>query len=322
MLHRKQVLVILIASLLLAGCAAPRGLLRPNGVAVAPDGSVYVMDRGNYRVVHLSATGKFLGAFGKLGAGPNDIYAGWDIALDSAGNVYICNQVPNEEGTGLVHDGVKVFAPSGRLVRELGGQDYVYGDDVVRNTPYGVDIDAQGRIYVADFGADTVRVFDPQGGQIAQFFGDTGSEEDQFYGVNDVAVDDPRGLMYVVDNMNSRVQQFSLAVTDSGELTVTHLLSFGEYGREPGQFAYLQNIAVDDASGRVYVGDMANYRVQVFDTEGNYVSQFSPPDVEIWQVMGLAVGSDGAVYVADARNNAVWVFEPDGRLRSRIEVEP
>jgi DNA-binding beta-propeller fold protein YncE len=137
-----------------------------------------------------------------------------------------------------------------------------------------------------------------------------------------VAVDDQRDLMYVVDSVNSRVQQFSLTVANSGELTATHRLSFGTYGREPGQLAYPQYMVVDDASGKVYVGDMGNRRIQVFDTQGKAIAEFSPPDIKTWQVMGLALGKDGAVYAADAFNNAVWVFEPDGRLRGRIEVQP
>jgi hypothetical protein len=47
-------------------------------------------------------------------------------------------------------------------------------------------------------------------------------------------------LVYLTDYTNSRVQQFSLAVTASGELTLTHRLTFGSYGRAPGQLAYPQ----------------------------------------------------------------------------------
>jgi DNA-binding beta-propeller fold protein YncE len=281
------------------------------------------MDRGNYRVVHLSATGRFLGSFGHLGSSPDNIYFGWNIALDSAGNIYLCNLVANPDGVGTAHDGIKVFSPDGHFLREVGGQDYVYGDpSVPRNACYGLDLDNQGRVYVADFSANTVRVFDAQGKRVAKFFGEKGSEDGQLNGPTDVAVDDQRGLMYVADSFNSRVQQFSLTVTSSGELTITHRLNFGSYGREPGQLAYPQYMVVDDASGKVYVGDMANRRIQVFDTQGKAIAELAPPDVKTWQVMGLALGNDGAVYAADAFNNAIWVFEPDGRLRSRVEVQP
>ena len=64
---------------------------------------------------------------------------------------------------------------------------------------------------------------------------------------------------------------------------------------------------------------MANRRIQVFDSEGRVLSQFSAPGN--WQVIGLDVGPDGAVYAADALNNVIWVFEPDGQVRRRIEVQ-
>lgn len=321
MLWRRSFVGALVVSCSLAACApTPVGLLRPNGVAIAEDGSLYVMDLGHQRVVHLSPDGRFLGAFGRLGSGVEDIYYGWDMAIDPAGNIYFGNLVYDGEGANVIHDGVKVFSPDGRFLREMGGQDYAYADmDVSYHGTYGIDVDKQGRVYVADFGTNTLRVFDAQGQPLATLFGEGGSEDGQFNGLNDVAVDDQRNLIYATDNTNSRVQQFSLTLTDSGELTVTHLLSLGSYGREPGQFAYPQDIAVDDDSGRVYVGDMANHRIQAFDAEGRYLTEFSPP-IKLWQVMGVNVGPDGAVYAGDARNNTVWVFEPDGRLRAQIEV--
>lgn len=311
--QRLQALISLLALLLLAGCApGPAGLLRPNGVAVAPDGSLFVMDRGNYRVVHLSATGQILQAFGELGTDPADIYSGWDIALDAAGNIYICNQTRAEAGAFRSADGVKVFTPEGHVVGSVGEQTYAFEDEA--NSPYGLDIDEQGRVYIADFDAGTIRVFSPQGEQMARF-----SEAlHPFNDPVDVAVDDPRQLLYTTDAYNSQVHQFSLNTSESGQLTATHRLSFGSYGREPGQFAYPQNVAVDDSSGRVYVSDMANRRIQVFDSEGQILTQLSAPDN--WQVMGLDIGPGGTVYAADALNNVIWVFEPNGQVR-QIEVQ-
>jgi len=323
--------------MLLVGCAQPTPLLRPNGVAVASDGSLYVMDRGNYRVVHFSADGQVLGTFGKFGLGPGDIHTGWDMALDSQGNVYICHFVFSEEDD-LIHDGVKVFrslgymqvgsggqSSGGQFLREIGGQDYTPGDGRLPYKPYGLDIDQQDRVYVADFDTNTVRIFDSQGLLLGKFFGDVGTGDGQFNGANDVAVDDTRGLLYVSDNINSRVQQFALAFTDTEQPgveapTLTYLRSFGDYGDGPGQLAYPQGLAVDETSGSVYVADHANQRIQAFNPEGEALIRFAPPDVHIWQVLLLAVGNEGRVYATDGYNNVVWVFEADGTVNQRIEV--
>jgi DNA-binding beta-propeller fold protein YncE len=78
---------------------------------------------------------------------------------------------------------------------------------------------------------------------------------------------------------------------------------------------------VDDLSGLVYVGDLANRRIQVFDSQGAYVSQFTAPNVHDWQILGVSLGKDGNIYVADAFNNIIWGFATDGMLRYRIEVK-
>jgi DNA-binding beta-propeller fold protein YncE len=311
-----QPFTIFLASMLLAACAAgSTGLLRPNGVVVAPDGSLYVMDRGNYRVVHLSATGKWLAAFGQLGTEPGDIYSGWDIDLDAAGNIYICNQIRAEEGASHFRDGIDIFSPAGQYWRTFGEQTYAYDDEHI-NSPYGLDIDDQGRVYVADFDAAAVRVFSAQGELLARLDG----EANQFDDPVDVAVDDRRQFLYIADPYQSQVHRFGLSQSETGELTATHQLSLGGYGREPGQFAYLQNLVVDDLNGRLYVSDVANHRIQIFDSEGQYLTELAAPGT--WQVLGLDIGSDGAVYAADAFNNAIWIFESDGRVRQRVEVQP
>lgn len=306
---------------LLASCAPQKPLLRPNGVAVAPDSSVYVMDRGNYRVVHFGADGAVLETFGAFGAGPENIHTGWDAALDSSGNILICNFVSSTEDE-VIHDGVRVFTPKGRFVREVGGKDYPPGYTGPDYRPYGLDVDAQDRVYIADFKSNTLRIFDAQGHPLGTFLGETGEEPGQFNGINDVAVDDTRGLIYFSDNVNCRIQQYALTFNTAGVPALEYRRSFGEYGEEPGQLAYPQGLVVNDVSGEIYVADNANRRIQAFDPEGNLIAGFAPPDTRVWQVLQLAVGPDGAVYATDGYNNAIWVFEPDGAYRSKIEVAP
>jgi DNA-binding beta-propeller fold protein YncE len=312
-----QTLTLLLGLSLLISCAPnPTGLLRPNGVAVALDGTLYVMDRGNNRVVHLSATGQLLHTFGRLGAGPDDIYSGWDIALDKDGNIYICHQTRDEAGSTRSSDGVKVFTSEGRFWRMLGERVYTPADET-NNTPYGLDIDEQGRVFVADFDAATIRVFSLEGQQLATFPGQSEQGETLFSDPVDVAVDDSRSLLYVTDPYHSQIHQFSLNTLKSGELRITPRQSFGSYGHEPGQFAYPQGLVVDDQSGRVYVSDMANRRIQVFDAEGQYLTGYTVSGN--WQVIGLSLGPDGTVYAADALNNVIWVFGPASEPR-RLEV--
>ena len=77
----------------------------------------------------------------------------------------------------------------------------------------------------------------------------------------------PNGDIYVSDGYgNARVHKF----TPDGKL----IKSWGEPGTDPGQFNLVHNI-VTDADGWVYVADRENHRVQVFDGNGKYETQWN-----------------------------------------------
>lgn len=77
----------------------------------------------------------------------------------------------------------------------------------------------------------------------------------------------PHGDVYVSDGYgNARVHKYSA----DGKL----IKSWGEPGCDPGQFNIVHNICCD-ADGWVYVADRENHRVQVFDGEGKYETQWN-----------------------------------------------
>src|SRR5438552_17792805 len=77
----------------------------------------------------------------------------------------------------------------------------------------------------------------------------------------------PKGEIYVSDGYgNSRVHKYS----PGGKL----LFSWGEPGCDPGQFNIVHNICTDK-DGWVYVADRENHRVQVFDGNGKYETQWN-----------------------------------------------
>src|SRR5260370_16672237 len=66
---------------------------QPNDVAFAANGDLYVSDGyGNDRVVVFDKNGKFVRAWGKLGAGPGEFSQPHSIALDSKGRVYVADR--------------------------------------------------------------------------------------------------------------------------------------------------------------------------------------------------------------------------------------
>jgi len=75
------------------------------------------------------------------------------------------------------------------------------------------------------------------------------------------------------------------------------LLNFGSEGIGPGMFNDARSIAVDGA-GRIYVGEYTGGRIQVFDSTGKFVTQWSIGDRKAL-LRGLAADRQGMVYVAE-----------------------
>lgn len=112
----------------------------PVDAAVAPDGTLYVLDAGNFRVQAFTPDGTFLRSFGSVGNGFGQFGRPRGIAVDRDGNVYVsdasfCN--------------VQVFTPEGALLMALGTRARTDGPGRYL-LPAGVGTDETGRVYIVD----------------------------------------------------------------------------------------------------------------------------------------------------------------------------
>jgi tripartite motif-containing protein 71 len=289
------------------------GLFRaPIGVAVAPDGTVYVADTQDDRIQHFSASGTFLDTWGSRGqaAGQFNWPAGVAVAPD--GSVYVAD---------MGNHRIQHFSVSGELLEQWGG----YGSAGGRFTnPMGVAVAPDGTVYVADTG-------DRWGGsdgnhRIQQFtasgaflrtWGVYGSDAGQFGGPWSVTVA-PSGNVYVADTQNHRIQYF----TPTGD----YLGSWGSPGSGDGQFDQPCGVAVA-ADGTVYVTDAAadaqsplNNRIQHFTATGGFLEAWGSSgsgDGQFHAPRGIAVASGGDVYVADEGLGRVQRFAAAGTFRGQ-----
>jgi tripartite motif-containing protein 71 len=146
----------------------------PIGIAVAPNGTIYVPDQDLHRIVVLSPTGP-LGYIGEDGT-PR-----W-IAVDSAGDLYILD----------AHNDVEKLSPKGVLLATLGASANL-------NRPQGLAVDAAGNIYVAEGGAARIVRLTPSGA-VSGYLG----EDAGLNGPQSIAVD-TAGNVYVADTGNNRI---------------------------------------------------------------------------------------------------------------------
>jgi DNA-binding beta-propeller fold protein YncE len=220
----------------------------PWGIAVAPDGAVYVSDLWNHRVQKFDAQGNFLNMWGKWGdtggalADPGSFFGPRGLAVGQDGNLYAAD-------TG--NKRIQSFTPNGEFVAQYGGAGAGHGQF---DEPVGLAQDAAGAWYVTDQWNHRVQVFDKDWRYVTQWpvLGWPGDDVTQKAGL---AVDPERKLVYVTDPGNQRV----LVYGTDGAFVAT----WGTRGTGPTQFMSPTGIAVGP-DGRVNVADGDAQRVTIF----------------------------------------------------------
>lgn len=222
--------------------------------------------------------------------------------------------------------------------------------------PYGIAIDSKGLVYVADQRVGGVFIFNTEtqdtqmirNGYEAHFGWVNGlaiDDDDRLFvsdgkmhkvlifnskhevenqiteGLQDpvgLAIDTTNRFLYVVDT-----QQDQVIVYDADTLKLLRRIGTGgknHFLTTPGDFGAPQGVAVD-GEGNVYVTDTMNNRVEIFDADGNFISEFGKhgdgPGY-FARPKGIAVDSDGHIWVADQMQDRLQVFNREGQLLTFI----
>jgi predicted membrane-bound mannosyltransferase len=222
-----------------------------------------------------------------------------DVAVDTEGNLFVVD---------TLNQRVQKFSPDGQFVAAVGapgnadGQfadPFVAGSYENHDGPWGIGLDPDGNVYVADTWNHRVQVFTND----LEFIRSFGTGD--LFGPRDVVID-AQGNALVVDTGNKRISVYS----PTGELVQTH----GTGGSGDGQFDEPTSISISP-EGDIYVADYWNQRVQHFDSNFAFVDSIT---IDSWGSQGitdrayLVALENGRVLVTDPANGRVAVFGPDG----------
>ena len=297
---------------------------------------------------------------------PENIHLGEvaGVATNSRGDIYVYTRTGNPTITigtarAVSHGGGRLFQfdRNGKYVREIGQGIYGFLQ------PQQVRVDPQDNVWVVDQMSTQVIKFDANGrvqmvlsrkpeamtvpaprltplptniptiqpepparaGGPAPGLPGAGVEGETFVRPTDVAWD-TQGNIYVADGYgNSRVAKY--------DRNGKWIKNWGSRGTGQGQFNIVHGIAID-AQGNVYVGDEGNKRVQVFDTEGTFKTQFT--NVGAPTALCLTRGAqpvlyvahtgdpdgmdDAAIYKVDLKGNVIGKFGSAGKLPKEFSL--
>jgi len=175
------------------------------------------------------------------------------IAIDDKDHVYVFNRGPHP---------MLVFDRAGNFLKSWGEGLY--------KRAHGAHFAPDGTLYLTDDGDHTVRQCTTDG-KVLMTIGVPGRptpymSQEPFNRCTHTALS-PQGDVYVSDGYgNARIHKYS----PGGKL----IFSWGGPGTEPGQFNLPHNICCDE-DGWVYVADRESHRVQVFDGNGKYETQWN-----------------------------------------------
>jgi uncharacterized protein (TIGR03663 family) len=285
----------------------------PHGMAVDPEGFIYVADTNNHRIVKLSPTGQVVQTLDStwwrdvtnwkpgclndanlpLASADGQFCEPWGLDVGPDGKLYVADTWNHR---------VQVFSPSGEFIGKFGTFGQISGSASSAPAqfygPRDVALDQQGYIYVSDTGNKRVQVFDNDFNHAFSFGGP---------GIVEGRLDEPVGLtiahpdrIYVADTWNQRIQAFNL----QGEFVQQWPVAGWQ-----GQSVVNKPFLATDTAGHLYASDPEGPRIIIFDTTGTPIAVLGGPGSTLFQSpTGLVLDAQDNLWVSDAANHRLLRF--------------
>ncbi len=308
----------------------------PVGIAIDADGNLFVVDGANRVIRKVTSAGAVSTLAGSAGLSGNTDGAGSNarfttlagLAIDGAGNLYAADTSSHVIRKITSAGVVTTFAGSAGLRGSTDGS----GANARLNTPFGVGVDRDGNVYVADTLNEAIRKITPDG-TVSRFAGAIGlggntngtGASARFFRPTALTVDNS-GNILVADTGNHTIRKLTSAAVSS-----TVAGGGGNFGSNDGistsaRFSQPRGLGID-SKGNLYVADSINVTVRKITPTGT-VTTFAGAAGVIGYTngvgsaarfgfpYGLTVDSTDTVYVVDQVYNAVRTISPTADVQT------
>lgn len=271
--------------------------IRGNGLAVAPNGDIFIVRDRLHQVERYNSSGQFLNYIGSRTAQQSGatLYFPTATRVDRQGNVYVLDQM---------HSQVKKFSQSGNLIMSK-TIDQLSTQSVDIQWPFATDKNSNW--YLIDPDNSIVSKYDSNGQLILQF-GQQGSGPGQLSSPRGVVINNKNQIL-ITDNGNSRIVKF--------DTSGNYLGQFGQSGSRLDNDDLTDPRGIDiDKHGNIYVATNGLGVVKKFTPEGQFIKSIGygvitgPTHVAVIdndQIATIGFG-DQSVTVTDQNNQLIRTF--------------
>jgi sugar lactone lactonase YvrE len=263
---------------------------QPSDVAVAKDGTIYVVDGVNGRVKAFGPSGNYKFTIGRPGTALGEFAFPLGIDIDGSGRVYIADSGNHR---------IQIFTATGDFISEIPVPD----KNGKKSDPADVAVDSDGKwCFVSDNDNHYILKFDIASKELITSYGKPGAEKWEFRYPFLMHLHQNKDL-YIVDVINTRVQ----VINTEGKF-VTFV---GGWGVKKGQFFRPKGVSVDKNS-LAYVSDSYLGVIQLFNLTGTFHSVLGDPETggvrRFNTPVGLFVDDSMRLYVVEMLPGRLSVF--------------
>ena len=257
---------------------------QPQAIAIDPEGSIYIVDTANNRIVKFNNKGEYVFTLGGFGWETEQFDRPQDITAKTGLEIFVAD---------FNNERIERYDKKLNYISSFYSEE-TFSTNLQFGFPSGVDVSAHGELFICDNENNRILKLNTLGEPVVSF-GDFNWGDGQLEHPAKVEVS-PGNLIYVSDQSANQIVVFDY---------------FGNFVSKFGKGVLNNPQGMIWSQNKLFVADSGNDRLVVFDQnhrliyswgdEGSKIGAFkNPVDVAVF---------DGRIYVLDSGNNRVQVFE-------------